>query len=51
MIDRKDLLSKYAAHVDRDGLFIKTLDQLYQSDAYFETQVSDFFDARSCFYI
>lgn len=42
MIDRKDLLKQYEAHVDREGLFIKTLDQLYQADAYFETQVTDF---------
>lgn len=42
MIDRKDLLKKYEGHLDREGLFIKTLDQLNQADAFFETQVTDF---------
>lgn len=42
MIDRKDLVNKYERHVDREGVFIKTLDQLFQADTYFETQVTDF---------
>lgn len=42
MIDRQVLIKQYGQFIDADGVFIKTMDQLYHSDLYFEFQVTDF---------
>ena len=42
MIDRQALTKQYGQYIDTDGVFIKTMDQLYHADLYFEFQVTEF---------
>ncbi len=51
MINKNAILKQYASFIDADGLFLKTLDDLVDTEAYFETNVSDFLtpDLIYCF--
>ncbi len=51
MINKNAILKQYASFIDADGLFLKTLDNLVDTEAYFETNISDFLtpDLIYCF--